>query len=129
MKDGPVPSLAYNVLKEEGAALKEAGIRSALWKTEPFKEGKKHFSAAVRTASEELLSESDIDELESAVRNVLALGVTRTWDLVHQDAAYKAAWGSRRDDTVKRVDMDYALLFDKPNPQQANEVKFISEHV
>lgn len=129
MKDGPVPSLAYNVLKGERAAFQEAEIESPLWVTEPFKENKNHFSKAARDASEDLLSDSDFEELDAAIQRVLELGVTQTWIWVHKDAAYQAAWNSRENDDVKRVDMDYALMFEEPNKQLAEELKFISEHM
>ena len=122
MPDGPVPSLAYNVLKEEAGALREVGLDRVLWKVMTGGGKKKYYSAAVRDGSEDVLSESDFEELDAALTHVKALGFGGVWRETHQDPAYIAAW---RDEPDRRqFPMDYALLFERPNPQAAEELKF-----
>ncbi|UTP39807.1 Panacea domain-containing protein [Phenylobacterium sp. LH3H17] len=122
MPDGPVPSLAYNVLKEEPPALREVGLDAVLWKVMAGGGKKKYYSAAQREASDEVLSESDIEELDVALTHVKRLGFAGVWRETHRDPAYMAAW---RDDPERRqFPMDYALLYERPNPQAAEELKF-----
>ena len=97
MKDGPVASLAYDVLKGPGANA-EAGIVESLWHSKPAGRGKIHFSRARRAASDEVLSESDVEALSAAISSVLKWGVTLTWHRVHADPAYKQAWARRTPD-------------------------------
>jgi uncharacterized phage-associated protein len=66
MSDGPVPSLAYDVLKEALAAWKEAKITEPLWTVQRTKGLKNYYRSAVREASDEILSESDLEELSAA---------------------------------------------------------------
>jgi len=126
MPDGPVPSLAYDVLKEALGAFAEAGIAEPLWQVEPAGEKKNHYFGATRDASDEVLSESDIEELSEALALVKKWGYAGTWNRTHQDPAYKDAWAKRGD--AKQYPMDYKLFFDKPDERQAEELKFIAAH-
>jgi uncharacterized phage-associated protein len=125
MPDGPVPSLAYDILKEALAAQKEAGITEHLWTVYPTNSLKNYYRCAVRDASDEILSESDIEELTNALTLVRRLGYRGTWDKTHADRAYIDAW-KRRDGLQHH--MEYALMFDVPNEAAAQELKFIAEH-
>jgi hypothetical protein len=127
MLDGPVPSLAYDVLKEGRAALAEAQITARLWTVAKAGEKKNHYFGAVREASDEVLSESDFEELNRALALVHQLGYKGTWDLVHDDLAYKVAW-AKKPVWSKQADMDYALLFESEDTERAEELKFISAH-
>lgn len=95
LPDGPVPSLSYDVLKGALYALRHTGINEPLWEIEPAGGNKKHFLNAARDASDDVLSESDMEELESALAKVHAMTFQQIWDESHDDPAYKAAWGRR----------------------------------
>ena len=127
MKDGPVPSFAYNILKHERGAARDAGITEPLWQEESIGGGKYHYYGAIRDASDEVLSPTDFEELASGLQRVQKLGVTETWKLVHKDPAYLQAW-PKDASSNSSFPMKYALLFDKPNEELAEELKFISAH-
>ena len=124
MPDGPVPSLAYDVLKSKPDALRKIGLNDILWKVMAGGGTKKYYSVASRSASDDILSESDIEELNGALGHVKKLGFAGVWRETHKDAAYIAAW--RDDPNRRQFPMDYALLFDEPNAQAAEELKFFS---
>lgn len=127
MQDGPVPSLAYDILKEAIGPQQEAGITEPLWRSQPAGGKKVHFFCAVRDASEQVLSESDTEELETALNLVRRLGYKGTWDLVHRDRSYNDAWPKRGNDW--QHPMDLALLFDEPNREEAEAIKFFAANV
>lgn len=122
MRDGPVPSLAYNVLKNERAAFAEIGLDAALWNVEKADGLKYHYYGGTRRASDDVLSESDLEALEAAVSTVLILGYGKTWDLVHNDRAWKDAYAKKG--LAKQYPMELALLFDEPDFEQAEIIKF-----
>lgn len=127
MNNGPVPSFAYNVLKQEHGAYRDAGITKPLWQHEPIGGGKCEYYGASRDASDEILSPTDFEELANGLQTVQKLGITGTWKLVHQDPAYLEAWPKGAGGNSS-YPMKYALLFDKPNEELAEELKFISAH-
>lgn len=122
MRDGPVPSLAYNVLKNERSALAEIGVEVPLWAVEKADGLKFHYYGGARRASDDVLSESDMEALETAVATVLRLGYGKTWDLVHNDRAWKDAYAKKGLD--KQHPMELALIFDEPDFEQAELIKF-----
>ena len=125
MPDGPVPSLAYDILKEAISALSEAEIEIPLWEVTPTEGKKRFFHSATRSASDDILSPSDFEELSKAAKQVRDWGYGRTWDYVHKDPAYIEAWSRR---VGANSPMDYALLLDKPDREIADEIKFIAAH-
>jgi len=127
MQDGPVPSLAYDVLKEAIGPLQEAGITEPLWSCTPAGGKKLHFHHAVRDASPDILSESDTDELSEALKLVRKWGYQRTWDHVHQDRAYNDAWPKRG--AASQYPMDLALLFEETNTEEADVIRFVSANL
>lgn len=128
MPDGPIPSLAYDVLKEALAAWKEAEITESLWTVQPTKGLKNFYHSAVREASDEVLSVSDFEELSAALTTVRKLGYAGTWDKTHADRAYIDAWAKRGG--MRQHQMEYALLYDERDDEDAaRELKFISEHI
>lgn len=127
MKDGPVPSLAYDVLKEAIGPLEEAGITEPLWRTKAGFGKRVHFFGAVRGASEDVLSESDMEELDAAFKEVRRLGYDLVWAHVHKDRAYLEAWPKRGAEW--QHPMELALLFDEPNREDAEALKFASAHL
>jgi len=126
MKDGPVPSLAYDVLKGALGGLREAEIEKPLWVARPAGARSFHFMKAARQASEDILSESDIEELNEALTLVLKLGYNGTWKKVHADPAYIKVWGARGE--RNQVPIDPELLLDRPHEHAGRDLKFLSAH-
>jgi len=127
MNDGPVPSLAYDVLKDAIGGQREAGIDKPLWKSVFVTDKKTRFFEAVRDASDDVLSETDKEALTSALVQVKSWGYQRTWDHVHNDPAYINAWAKRGD--AQSHYMEYSDLLDEPDDEYANELKFLSAHL
>lgn len=128
MPDGPVPSLAYDILKGSPKAWREAGISQPLWEMAPDGPKKKRFYSAIRDASEDVLSGTDTQELTSALIKVKAWGYNKIWDYVHQDPAYIDAWLKRKDGTFQQP-MDLSLIMAEPDEEYASELKFASAHL
>lgn len=95
LQDGPVPSTSYDVLKGSLYALRYAQIDAPLWEVKSAGGQKKHFYNVVRDASEDVLSESDMEELESALTKIKKMSFQAIWDETHADPAYKNAWARR----------------------------------
>ena len=127
MKDGPVPSLAYNFLKADKPSLAKHHVTPA-WHREA-QPGTKAMLFTIDKADVETdaLAPSDLDELATALTVVKALGFGQVRRLTHEDPAYVDAW---RDEGPKQsYDMSYSLLFDTPNEEMAKELSFLSKHV
>lgn len=127
MKDGPVASLTYDLLKEKSDALREVGLDRPLWKTIADGATKKIYYDAERDASDDILSESDKEELSEALRKVKNWGYNRTWKHVHDDPSYIDAW-SKRSGALQHP-MNIALLMSNPDQDYADDLKFISAHL
>jgi hypothetical protein len=130
MTNGPVPSQAYDLLKENPLVMKAVGLRSLPWTRTPAPEISEKayvYSAAQIEPSDEILSPSDFEELSSGLTTVKSLTFTQIRKLTHEDAAYVDAWedeGGRA-----QYPMSYSLLFDVPDEDTAKHVAFASKHV
>lgn len=130
MKFGPVPSLVYDVLKENHQALSRVGIGALPWSRREAPEiGKNCFvyDTPQCEPSEDVLSPTDMDSLEDALVVVKSLGFGQIKKLTHEDQAYIDAWEDEGDQ--QRFPMSYTLLFDNPNRDRAQELAFLSEHI
>lgn len=128
MKHGPVPSLAYDLLKANSKALKDYQIAALPWVSKDQGMGKKHFFPVEPSfPCGEYLSESDIEALSDSLGTVLRLGFGQIRMLTHLDPAYVAAW--RDDDDKAAYAMNLALLFDTPNAEQAEHLAEYSAYV
>lgn len=129
MLHGPVPDLAYDLLKEDGYAMARNGVASLPWKRRSAPEvGGKcvAFYAPQRPIDEDVLSPSDMRELSHGLTVVKSLGFGQVRKLTHEDRAYLDAWED--DEAVKSFPMSYSLFFDKPSVELAREVAFMSQH-
>ena len=130
MKDGPVPSLAYSVLKEEVTALSQIGLKRPAWKKKPapaISERAFSFSNAAREYDKDLLSETDIEILSEWLTVVASLSFSQIRKLTHGDPAYVAAW--KEDEAKRGFDMSYGMLFEVPDFERAQDLAFISKHM
>lgn len=125
MNHGPVPSFAYNLLKQDRGALKAIGERQIPWQQRSVG---KHFEyfAANAILAEDALSESDIEELDGALSVILTLSFGQIRRVTHEDPAYQEAWSD--EDDARAFPMSLGMLFDAPNYDAANTVAFISKH-
>lgn len=128
MKHGPVPSFAYDCLKNNSAILIELGRDSFPWKEvetdqiEQTSQNTKFFEACGEPQVSDLMSESDEIALKAALNKVLARNFNNLRKLRHKDPAWQEAWSNRGVQGSNK--MNYALLFDKPDQDQAD---FIAE--
>lgn len=128
MKHGPVPSLAYDLLKENQKALRDHNLDGLPWKSVPYQNSTKHFfpvNDGLKT--QDLLSESDTEALSNALSVVLSLGFGQIRRLTHEDPAYVDAW--REDGDRASYTMKLGLLFEEPNFEQAATLAEYSEYV
>lgn len=129
MENGPVPSKAYDLLKETPATMRQWG-KPLPWLRRPAPElGAKcnAFERPARQANDDVLSPSDQKTLVTALNMVRSMGFNRIRKMTHEHKAYKDAW--RRRGAAKQHPMLYALLFDKPNAERALELSFVSKHL
>lgn len=127
MKHGPVPSFCYDALKGDKSALDKCG--GALWSMQEHRDTQNVYflyNEPKRQYDENILSESDVEELSDALVVVKALGFGQIRKLTHDDLAYVDAWEDN--DLRKQFPMSYALLFDSINDEMAERVSFASKH-
>lgn len=127
MKDGPVPSTTYNFLKQHDRVLTKYA-KDLPWQREQLDPKKFNFFAPSREADEDVLSPSDMAELESNLTVVKALGFTQIRKLTHEDPAYIDAW----EDTGgpnRRYPMSYGMLMESKDFEKAKDLAFISKHL
>ena len=123
MKDGPVPSLSYDLLKEDAYALRDVG-GYVPWVRQHRIANIYDFVEPARAPSDEVLSPSDKRALADALAVVKSLGFNKTKKITHDDPAYKSAWG---DGANASSPMEYALLFDPPDKDLAAELEYLSQ--
>jgi len=127
MNHGPVPSFAYSLLRDEVDFKKAFGLSKVPWtkiKSSTIKNAFE-FSKPIRKADLDVLSESDVEALSTALTIVSGLSFPQLRKLTHQDAAYVDAWedeGGRN-----AYPMSYGLLFDAPDFDQAENLEYASK--
>lgn len=126
MKDGPVASVAYNLLKEDKRTLGKYRIKKLPWKRSAPERGSGRFyySKAKDVVDDDILSPSDVSALGDALTTIKSLTFSQIRNLMHSDAAYVEAW---RDDGTKTALMSYGMLFDSPDFEAAGTVEFLSK--
>ena len=128
MAHGPVPSCAYDCLKNDPDILDEIGRTCFPWtevenhQTNGISSNIKFFELTEAPEISELMSESDEMALDAALQQILASDFKNLRELTHEDPAWLEAWNNRG--TKNSKEMNYALLFDKPDQDQAD---FIAE--
>lgn len=128
MLHGPVPSLAYDLLKGNEKALRDHRLHGLPWKSVPYIKSTRHFVASDDAFDpQDFLSDSDIEALRNALGVVHSLGFGQIRRLTHEDPAYVDAW--REDGGRAAYAMKLGLLFDEPNFEQAATLAEISSYV
>lgn len=127
MKAGPVASVAFDLLKENVRTVRRFGIKNLPWcKSDPEPgSGRCYYSKAKLVHDEDILSPSDVQALNDALTTIKSLTFAQISKLTHADAAYTEAW--RDDSQSKRFFMSLGMLFDSPNFEAAETVRFLSK--
>ena len=126
MRAGPVPSLAYDFLKEDKTALTKNCIKSTPWDREFSGGGKFVYSNANLIPYHGVLSDSDKDALYQAYNVISSLNFAQIRRLTHEEPAYIEAW--KDSENRKAFGMSVGMLFDPPDFEQAEAVAFLSKH-
>lgn len=125
MKHGPVPSLAYDLLKANTKALREHNIVALPWKRTDAPKGYFHYSEARTENVSDVLSPSAMDALSSALSDVARLSFGEIRARTHKDPAYTEAWDAVGEKGCNP--MSLGLLFNAPNHEAAKAVAFSSK--
>jgi uncharacterized phage-associated protein len=128
MVHGPVPSTAYNILKNHRSTLQRVN-GDIPWASRPAPEIGQNAIAFInpaRDVKDDVLTESDVEELKAALTVVQSLGFNQIRRLTHEDQAYLDAWED--DGERAQYPMSYSLLFDTPNLGEAVDLSFLSKH-
>jgi len=129
MKDGPVASLTYDLLKNNINFSAVFGIAGPLWERTPAPEISARafrFHSAKEKPNIDVLSESELEALSDALTITATLSFSQIKRLTHEDPAYIDAWED--EDPASAYDMSVGMLFDTPNFDQAKELAFLSQH-
>lgn len=127
MKHGPVPSLTYDLLKDNPGALALIGGKAPWTRTARENSGAFDF-AADRAADLDLLAPSEQELLSNSLATVTSLGFSQVRKLTHEDAAYIDAWEGDEGNENGSYAMSLAMMFDVPDPSLANDLAFISKN-
>lgn len=129
MKDGPVASLVYDILKNNVNFPALFGVAGPLWEKTAAPEISARafrFHSCKAKPDLDMLSESDIEALSDALTITTTLSFGQIKRLTHEDPAYIDAWED--EDPALAYDMSIGMLFDTPNFDQAKELAFLSQH-
>lgn len=131
MRAGPVPSMAYDILKEQEPALRKlrsVGITTLPWTKTARERGIPDlYSHADTRHIDDVLSPSDKDALQDALSTIAGLTFVQIKKLTHADPAYEEAW---EDDSEKKsFAMSLGLFFDTPDFEEAEALEFQSKHL
>ena len=130
MKHGPVPSTAYDLLKENRWTMRRLDLPNLPWSRREAPELGRTccaYERPERAVDEDVLSPSDVEELSTALTVVKALGFKEVRKLTHEDDAYVDAWEDEGDSEA--YPMSYTLLFETPNEERARDLAFFSQHL
>lgn len=122
---GPVPEEAYDMLKPNYDWAAKVGVKAAPWSRVQVSASAYRYVKSERTYDERVLSKTDVKALADALETVRELGFGGLVDHTHKHPAYVDAWGDGAD---KRRPMNYALLFDEPDEEGAEEIAYTSAH-
>jgi hypothetical protein len=129
MKDGPVPSFTRDLL--------QPGFKNSPFFTEEWPpwervrspaDGERAFKFInpKREANLRVLSKSDTQELVQALVLVKSKGFHGTKKWTHEHPAYVDVWPDKA--TGGAYEMDYAKLFEEPDPETVDDLVFSSKH-
>lgn len=124
MLHGPVPSLAYDLLKPD-FAWSTVGQSSPPWRYESDGPKKRRYFLFEEAPQFNNISQSDQGELRDALSTVQSLTFPQLRRLTHEDPAYVSAW--RDDDEGASYPMDMALLLDDRSDAAMDDLRYLAE--
>jgi uncharacterized phage-associated protein len=124
MDAGPVATEAYDMLKPGYSWRVKFDADGAPWEREPVEGSRAFRFRPTREPNLRVLSRSDVEALDAALRRVRELGFGGVKDETHTHPAYIAAWEGRG--AARAVPMDYALLL--PDAEAIEDLVFASAH-
>jgi uncharacterized phage-associated protein len=127
MRAGPVPSLAYDFLKERQAKMKQLRISSLPWSRRETAAGRFEYYHADPKDIDDNLSDSDKSSLSDALTTIKSLTFAQIRKLTHDDPAYEEAWRDEGDQ--KSFLMSVGMLFDSPDFEEAEALAFQSKNI
>lgn len=125
MTHGPVPSTAYNLLKDDEATMARYRVGRLPWRSDAADEGKRLYRDAEVDLVDDILSESDRSAIQAAASTVKGLTFSQIRKLTHGDPAYIDAWEESKE--RKQFPMSLGMMFDAPNFERARELSEMSK--
>ena len=125
MKHGPVPSLAFDLLKESSKAKVILENRELPWQRKKLDQTPRFFyHSPLINDFDNVLSESDTECLENNLNVVQTLGFGQIRKITHDDIAYIDAWDDLS--SRKQFPMSLGMLFNTPDFDKAQEIAELS---
>lgn len=129
MRAGPVPSLAYDLLKEKESILRKYYTQPLPWSREFFGD-QFYYSNANVADLDDVLSDSDKKALKVAYEYVANSSFSDISTRLHSDPAYIDAWSGKEAQKHKSsFPMNMGLFFEEPDFEQVGIVQFLSKHM
>ena len=130
MKDGPVPSAAYELLGDHRPEKYDEKLGEwPLWhKVSSPTDGTRamKFIRPKRSPNRRLLSETDISALKESLSLIKAQSFTKTRDMTHESPAYIEAW--KDDGDKKSYLMSYQLLLEGADEDLVTDIVHASHY-
>lgn len=132
MKDGPVPSKVYEILKSDSNNLelmKEIENWPLWHKIESPEDGIDVFKYVrpKRSANLRVLSDTDKSALKDSLAHIKAQGFSQIRDMTHQHPAYQEAWAARGN--TKSCQIRYELLLQSPDQELISDLVHASHYM
>jgi uncharacterized phage-associated protein len=124
MDDGPVPSHAYNVAQRDGHHVDGMTLEIASSAFTYDASGAHPRMFPKREPNEKLFSRTDLTVLAEMTEKFADMSFWDLWNIVHDDAAYKAA----RSNDGKNQDMSYELLLNPEDPHTRDIIANMREN-
>jgi uncharacterized phage-associated protein len=123
MSYGPVASNALNLLNNDPATFRQAGIKNLPFETEVGKTKTGHdttfLRAPLREVNLELFSKSDLRVFDAIVSKYRNASFNELYNLTHEHPAYVAAWTKRRHPDAARSEMYYDEMIEDDEKRAA----------
>jgi uncharacterized phage-associated protein len=123
MTHGPVPSFAYDALKNN-FNWRSVDLDAAPWNS--VRKGKVHrFSIDQQRPELRTIAASDQQALANALSTVMSLSFGQIRKITHEDRAYVAAWRDEEDCSAFPMNME--LLLDDASDDAVDDIRYLAE--
>jgi uncharacterized phage-associated protein len=126
LDQGPVPSLAYDVIKRNEIPLYGRLLENISESLDYEKSKRDNYFRIVakRPPNEDLFSGSDIECLDKSISTYAGMDYDELYKIAHAEPAYQAVYNPGK----KPHKIDYSLLLDRGNPYYDEIIKDINEN-